>query len=113
VLLGEGQKVIAVGGVGVVLAQGLAADGQGLAVALLRLGVAPQLMFQDRQLGVTEGRPGVILPQHLAPGRQRPPAEWFRLLEPALERDGARLTVKAADLREVRLRLLALPQRTA
>ena len=67
---GRGQVVVAGGGVGVVLAQGLAVDRQGAAVHRLGLGVLPLVIEGHGQVGVASGGVGVLLAQGLEPDRQ-------------------------------------------
>ena len=67
---GLGQVVVAGGGVGVVLAQGLEPDRQGTAVHRLGLGVLPLGTEGLGQVVVAGGGVGVVLAQGLEPDRQ-------------------------------------------
>src|SRR5439155_1080950 len=66
VLLVEGQATVRVSGVGMLLAQGLAADLQGLAIALLGLGMLTLGLLVPGQIAVRVGGDGMLLAQGLA-----------------------------------------------
>ena len=67
---GPGQVVVAGGGVGVALAQGLEHDRQGAAVHRLGLGVLPLVTEGRGQVVVAGGGVGVVRAQGLEPDRQ-------------------------------------------